>query len=379
MENKLIYDSFDMEEFISQQKKKLESETVNLEELLENAVDGRRSSGFMLTYNNFTHTPDELSEKLQTLTNICFIRFQIEKAIKTGTIHYQGYIHFSQRTYWGTIRRALIKLGLHRISHQNRIASPKEAADYCSKIYDKKTGKQTKVTETVYQWGEESTLENEQGKRSDLYEIIERVKQGATNSELLDEYPTQFFRYKKHIESVRKTIQESEYEDKYRHMKIVYISGVPRTGKTRFILEKYGYKNVCKVSIKYDKWLFENYKGQKVVLFDEFNSQVPITEMNEYLEGYPQEYRCRNEDRIAMNDTVIIISNLKLSQQYTKEQSDKPLIYQAFTARIHHIIDWDNQIQREHFQKHLTAYRKLDPSQMTLVELTPEEAEGLPW
>jgi len=344
--------------------------------MLKNAKEGNRGNGYVFTYNNFTHTPENLIELLATLPSISFIKFQIEKATDTGTIHFQGYMHFAKRVYWGVLRRELIKMGLHRLSHRNRIASPQKASEYCEKVFDEKSGVQTKLTEPVYTWGE---LDIRQGDRTDLNEIIERVKAGATNSELLDEYPTQFFRYKKHIESVRKTIQESEFEEKYRHMKIVYISGVPRTGKTRFILEKYGYKNVCRVSIKYDKWLFENYKGQKVVLFDEFNSQVPITEMNEYLEGYPQDYRCRNEDRVAMNDTVIIISNLKLSQQYTKEQTEKPLIYQAFTSRIHHIIDWDNKTEREHFCKHLTAYRKLDPTQMTLVELTPEEAEGLPW
>ena len=373
----IIYDTFfDIEAFIAEQKNKLETETHDIEEMLKNAKEGNRGNGYVFTYNNFTHTPEQLIELLSTLPNISFIKFQIEKATDTGTIHFQGYMHFAKRVYWGVLRRDLIKMGLHRLSHRNRIASPQKAAEYCSKVFDEKSGKQTKLTEPVYQWGE---LDIRQGERTDLNEIIERVKAGATNSELLDEYPTQFFRYKKHIESVRKTIQESEYEEKYRRMTVIYISGVPRTGKTRFILEKYGYKNVCRVSIKYDKWLFENYKGQKVVLFDEFNSQVPITEMNEYLEGYPQDYRCRNEDRVAMNDIVIIISNLKLSQQYIKEQIEKPLIYQAFTSRIHHIIDWDIPREREHFMQHGTSLAKHDPRQIEFVELSETEKAKLPW
>lgn len=373
----IIYDtSFDIYKFIAEQKAKLEMETHNIEEMLKNAKEGNRGNGFVFTYNNFTHTPEQLLEMLQTLPNIAFVRFQIEKATDTGTIHYQGYMHFEKRVYWGVLRRELIKMGLHRLSHRNRIASPQKAAEYCSKVFDEKSGKQTKLTEPVYQFNE---LNIQQGERTDLNEIIERVKAGATNAELLEEYPTHFFRYKKHIESVRKTIQESEFEEKYRHMTVFYIHGVPRTGKTRDVSLKFGYKNICRVSITYDKWLFENYRGQKIVMFDEFDSQVPITQMNEYLEGHPQEYRCRNEDRVAMNDIVIIISNLKLSEQYQKEQREKPAIYKAFFERIHHIINWDNPPEREHFIQHGTSLAKHDPRQMVFVELTEAQKSNLPW
>ena len=210
MEQKIEYDnSFDIGEFIRLNNEKLAQETTpDINELLKNTVDGKQGNGFVFTYNNFTHAPEQLLEMLQTLNNISFIRFQIEKATDTGTIHYQGYLHFSKRVYWGAVRRAFIKMGLHRISHRNRKSTPQKAADYCQKVFDDDTGKQTKLTEPIYQWGE---LDNRQGERSDLAEIVERVKQGATDKELLDEFPAQFLRYKKHIEGLRKTIQESEF------------------------------------------------------------------------------------------------------------------------------------------------------------------------
>ena len=382
MTNQILYDnSFDIKEFIHTNKTKLNTETPpNMDELLKNAKDGKRGNGFVFTYNNFTHTPDELTELLQTLPNNSFGRFQIEKATDTGTIHYQGYIHFSKRVYWGQLRREFIKMGLHRLSHRNRIASPKDAADYCNKTHCKETGKQTKLTEPVYEWGE---LNNQQGERNDLAEIVERVKAGATNAELLDEYPTQFFRYKKHIDAVRSTYLEAKYRSTFRNIEVYYIHGSPRTGKTRFVLEKYGYENVCRVT-EYDKWLFENYHGQKIVLFDEFDGQPKITTMNKLMEGYPMEYRCRNEDRVAMNDKVYIISNLPLSAQYTKEHAEKPKIYEAFTKRFNHIINWDNLAEREYFIAHGTSLPKQAPQQTSMehgmtVITDPKELEGLPW
>ena len=377
MEQKIEYDnSFDIQEFINQNNEKLTQEQQpDIDELLKNAKDGARGNGFVFTYNNFTHAPEQLLEMLQTLNNISFIRFQIEKATDTGTIHYQGYIHFSKRVYWGAMRRAFIKMGLHRISHRNRISTPQKAAAYCQKVFDEDTGKQTKLTEPIYQWGE---LDNRQGERSDLAEIVERVKQGATDKELLDEFPAQFLRYKKHIEGLRKTIQESEFEGKKRNMTVFYIYGLPRTWKTTYIMEDmYNYKDICRISTKYDKkWLFENYKGQGTIIYDEYDSQIEITEMNDYLDGFPQQYHCRNEDRVAMNTIVYIISNLPLSAQYTKAQAEKPRVYEAFVKRIHHVINWDNPQEQAYFKQHGVSTPKHAPQQ---IKLAPVSDEDLPF
>ena len=375
MEQKIEYDSFDIEEFIQQNNEKLTQEKIpDVDEMLKNAKDGKQGNGFVFTYNNFTHTPEQMLELLQTLSNISFTRFQIEKATDTGTIHYQGYMHFSKRVYWGAIRRAFIKMGLHRVSHRNRIATPKKAADYCKKVFDEETGKQTKLTEPVYEFGE---LDIRQGERSDLSEIVERVKQGASDKELLDEYPTQFFRFKKHIESVRKTIQESEFESKKRNMTVFYIYGSPRTWKTTYIMEtKYQYKDICRLSTKYDKkWLFENYKGQNAILYDEYDSQIEITEMNDYLDGFPQQYHCRNEDKVAMNTIVYIVSNLPLSAQYPTAQKEKPKVYEAFCKRIHHIINWDNSQEQEYFKQHGISIPKASQAEQMVVV----SGEDLPW
>ena len=65
---------------------------------------------------------------------------------------------------------------------------------------------------------------------------------------------------------------------------------------------------------------FDGYKGQKGILFDEFRSSLPLTEMLCYLDGYPVPLPCRYADRMACYTEVYIISNIPLEKQYPNVQ-----------------------------------------------------------
>jgi hypothetical protein len=330
----------------------------------EKSKRNTRSHNWVGTVNNIQFTDEEYLEKFKTIHGVKYFIGQREIAPTTGKEHIQFFIDFAKQVYWTEVQ-ALLNKCVHEGIHfaQRRAKTKQQAREYCCK-------EKSRIGQ-VMEFGEFV----EERSRNDLTEIIERVKQGATNGELLAEYPTQFFRYNKAIETVRKTLRETEYEDKFRIMETVYIYGSPRTGKTRYIMEKYGYRNVCRITI-YEKWLFENYKGQPVVLFDEFDGTPRLTEMNDYLDGYPYSYRCRNEDRVAMNDKVFIISNLPLSAQYTKAQTERPKVYEAFCKRIKHIINWDNTAEREYFIEHGTSLPpKATPQQM---EMIPVDDKNLP-
>jgi len=292
-----------------------------------------KACGWVCTLHNLTKTDAEYLLDFKAIEGVKYFKGQRERGEGTSKEHLQYFIDFVEPVYFTTVQKLV-----HPTTHieQRKARKKTDAVNYCCK-------EETRVGEVM-----EFGVFVEDRSRTDLMKIIEDVRAGRTNSQILENYPTQFFRYKKHIESVRRTIQESQFEDTFRTMTVIYIHGSPRSGKTRYILEKYGYRNVCRVT-QYDKWLFENYYGQKIVLFDEFIGQPKITEMNDYLDGYPYQYRCRNEDRVAMNDTVVIISNLKLSEQYIKDQTERPKVYEAFTKRIHHVIDWDDKSEREHF------------------------------
>lgn len=70
-------------------------------------------------------------------------------------------------------------------------------------------------------------------------------------------------------------------------MRVEYVCGVTGAGKTRGVMEKYGYDKVFRVTDYLHPW--DSYKGQDVVVFEEFKSSLRIQDMLNYLDGYPLE------------------------------------------------------------------------------------------
>lgn len=102
-------------------------------------------------------------------------------------------------------------------------------------------------------------------------------------------------------------------------------------------MEKYGYRNVYRVTNYAHP--FDNYKGEKVIVFEEFRSSLPIADMLKYLDGYPVMLPCRYADKVACYETVYLISNIPLEQQYPNVQHDEPETYAAFLRRIHAVLE----------------------------------------
>ena len=113
---------------------------------------------------------------------------------------------------------------------------------------------------------------------------------------------------------------------------VEYIWGATGVGKTRSVMDKHSYKNVFRVTNYAHP--FDSYKGEPVILFDEFRSSLPLVDMLKYLDGYPLMLPCRYEDKVACFTEVYIISNIPLEQQYPNVQVEEPESYAAFLRRI---------------------------------------------
>lgn len=164
-------------------------------------------------------------------------------------------------------------------------------------------------------------------------EILEMLREGASNAEILAQYPSAMNRLQ-HIDEARQTLLGEKYRKQWRDLDVTYLWGKTGVGKTRSIMERYGYENVYRVT-DYEH-PFDDYKGEKVILFEEFRSSLKIADMLKYLDGYPLMLPCRYHTKAACFDTVYIVSNIPLSQQYGNIQLSEPETYKAFLRRIRH-------------------------------------------
>ena len=253
--------------------------------------------------------------------------------------------------------------------------------------YIKKCGKwegtekaETSVAGSFEEWGKMPV--EHRGVGSIEATIIERIQDGATNAEILLDFP-HYLRGLRDIEYVRQTLKAEENRDKWRNLEVTYIWGTTQTGKTRFVMDSYGYSNVYAVNSY--KHPFDGYAGENVLLLDEYVSNFHIQDLNNYLDGYPLSLPARYQNKQACYEMVYIISNLNLLEQYAWEQINQPAVWAAFIRRIHKVMHFMSDGTRHEYatQDYLSGADDMEdasPDEKKMVDrLIPSKTEERPY
>lgn len=287
-----------------------------------------QSRKWLLTINNpiekgFTH--EKIKTELSKMKSVVYWCMSDETGAE-GTFHTHVYMVASSAIRATTVHNRFT--GAHRdiakgTSQQNRDYVFKEG-----KWKDSEKGT-TNHRETHEEWGE-MPIER-QGARNDLADLYDMIKQGVSTYEILEQSPQYIMQIDK-IERVRQVVLEEKNKDQWRTLDVTYIWGLTGTGKTRSVMEKYGYSKVFRIT-DYEH-PFDGYKGQDVIVFDEFRSSLQLNAMLDYLDGYPVELRARYTNKQACYTKVFIISNIDLREQYFNIQREERKSWDAFVRRI---------------------------------------------
>lgn len=287
-----------------------------------------KSRKYQLTFNNpvehgFTHEVIKT-----TLASFPGMQYwcMCDEIGEQGTPHTHLYLYSPNAILFSTLQQRF--LGAHIEAAKG---SHRENRDYIRKegrwLDDAKH--ETNLPETFEESG---ALPIERDKRESISsEILSLIQSGSSNAEILVQYPSAMNRLQ-HIEATRQTLLEECYSNQWRDLEVTYLWGKTGVGKTRSIMEKYGYSRVYRVT-NYDH-PFDDYKGQDVILFEEFRSSLPIQDMLKYLDGYPLMLPCRYSNKAACFTKVYLVSNIPLSAQYPNVQVSEPETYRAFCRRI---------------------------------------------
>lgn len=246
-----------------------------------------------------------------------------------GTPHTHVYICFSTPRKFSTLKKRFPTAHFEIAK-----GTSQENKDYVSKLgkWERDRKHETCLEGTFEEYGD-LPIER-QGRRSDIDDLYGMIKEGLSDYEILEQCPDYLLHLDK-IERARQTVRQETYKNQWRNLETTYIWGDTGSGKTRGVMEKYGYENVFRVTDYMHP--FDNYKGQDVVIFEEFRSSLRIGDMLNYLDGYPLELPCRYANKYACFTKVYLISNIPLSQQYSSTQIDSYESYLAFLRRIHYI------------------------------------------
>jgi hypothetical protein len=303
----------------------------------------KRSRKWQITINNPENhgwTDERILETLHEFKGIQYYCFAHEIGTEEETPHVHIFMYIPATAKWGTVQKRFAPGHIEICNGTCQV----------NKDYVFKQGKHAKTAkadgnrvDTHVEWGQMPPERT--GEKNDSHaDFVEMIKCDATTVELLNQRPQDYGNVDK-IERLKFKLLEEKYGDIDRDVKVTYVYGVPRAGKTSGVRNKYGgWKNICRIKVYQNPMKFDAYKGQDVLVLDEFTGKIDIDLMNSIMEGYPLELPARYHDRQAGYTKLYIISNIPLDKQYEHVRNsldeDRRVLWQAFMMRIHEIIEY---------------------------------------
>lgn len=263
----------------------------------------------------------------------------------TGTFHTHVFIYSHSPIRFSTLKSRF------PIAHiEKAYGSAKNNREYILKCGKWKNSKksETSVKDSFYEYGELPKEKTEKSPKMSM--LIENIKDGKKTTEIIDNSPEFAFRIRD-IDILRQTLLSEKYTTENRELTVTYIFGASGTGKTSEIYKRHNATDICRITnYRAGRGIsFDGYFGQDVLVFEEFNSQIPIEDMLNFLDIYPLYLPARYNDKIACYTTVYITSNIPLNEQYKDVQIYRPETWKAFLRRIHKVIEYKqdgNTIER---------------------------------
>lgn len=254
-----------------------------------------------------------------------------------GTEHFHLYIKFRNPQSTSILSKRFGNAHVeairnHSTSQQNRDYIRKEGA------YLDSEKKATNHIETFYESGNcPIDGKDNQGHRNDIEAMISLVQDGASNMEIVQAVPSMALRIPA-VEQYRQAYWEEQGKE-YRQMRVWYIYGKTRTGKTSYVYQSHDASEIYSVVDYKGAGIWDKYDTARtrILLLDEYRSALPFSLILALCDGQPLTLNCRYANRVCLHDTVYIVSNIPLMEQYPNIQREEPDSWDAFLARINQV------------------------------------------
>ncbi len=293
-----------------------------------------QSRKWMLTINN-PQVCELDRERIRQILSLFHPSYycMADEIATTGTYHTHIFLYSTSPIRFNTVKNRFPTAHIEKA-----LGSATQNRDYIQKggKWEDDEKAETSVEGTFYEFG---TLPSE-GEEKDpkMYRLLQNVKEGMSTTDIIDDSPSFAFKSRE-IENLRNTYLHERYKHEKRNIKVTYLFGASGTGKTSSIYAKHPMSEIYRI-IEYNcrnGLRFDGYQGHDVLVFEEFNSQIPIETMLNLLDIYPLMLPARYNDRVACYTQVYITSNNSLWEQYKAEQQSRPTTWEAFLRRIHEV------------------------------------------
>jgi len=229
-----------------------------------------RTRSYCFTLNNYTaQEVDEIKS-----THCRYIIFGKEVAPSTGTPHLQGYIYFDDKKSMKSV---------HKLKGWSRTALTAAKGDA-----DQNKSYCTKEATEIYERGDKPS----QGKRTDLDQIYSDIKNGVSVDEIILRDPGAYQYAGRSMERLEDIILRQKRRTEMTLGE--WIFGPSGVGKS-----EYAFAHPNAYVFPNDGGWWDGYRGEDVVIIDEFRGQIAFNELLRMVDKHPN-YFVRRRGREPM-------------------------------------------------------------------------------
>jgi len=255
---------------------------------------------------------------------------QWERCPTTGTRHFQGYVVFTKphKIKGDKGAQAILQDPTLHMERRAKDSTEAKAVKYCTK-------EETRLEPPV----SEGDFKTTQGKRTDLDEVKEMIDEGKDELEIADEYFNSWVRNYRAFREY-KIMRLGAIRDGSTEMVVRYLWGRSGSGKTRAIFDEYKADNVYMVMRPTNGSLYyDGYKGQEVIVFDDFYGWAPLSHMLNIMDRYPMQLKIHGGmmPMLKTTTTIIFTSNKYWEELYQWPNEE---IKSAFRRRISYVREF---------------------------------------
>lgn len=246
------------------------------------------------------------TELLQMSDKFSYMVYQKERG-ESGTQHYQIYVQMPSSRALSTLRNLI-----PNTHWEIQRGTNEQARDYCMK-------QDTRI-DGPWEFGEFKPSGGKQGKRTDLDDVIELVRQKRPREEYA--FTSTYVKYHRGLEAIR-LIAVPPYE--HNDVRGEWYYGPSGTGKSRKAFEE----NPTAYRKSQNKW-FDGYDNQDVIIIDDLDTPT----LGHYLKIWADRYPCTGEIKCGTvqltHKKIIVTSNYSIDELF----KDDPKMIEPLQRRF---------------------------------------------
>lgn len=246
--------------------------------------------------------PDSPTPPLDfTITGPSFWICSLERCPETQRLHLQGFFAFEKKVTMGRVQAIMHDKTMH-VEKCNGTFD--QNAAYCGKAASHVAG--------PWEEGERPTGKSKSAKDSAYKLVIEEIKAGKTDQEIVEAHPFLLAQERALIFGRRLFDRAAA---KQRDVTVIVVWGAPHCGKTT--MSKAHFPDYCPISGPYTNVSFANYRGQSTLIFDGFVSgEWPLTVLESIIKPDVVTLNIKGSHILTTWTTVVITTNESPNAMY---------------------------------------------------------------